>query len=85
MHEQHLKQAVREALAERAAILEHEAGIPHREASGLAMRAMRVYRIDGTDRVLVLPGVEIEEARQFAEARIGAPVQLTPVGRSQWL
>lgn len=67
---------IQEAIDERAAILEYEAGIPRPKAEARAASAMRVYRYRLTDRgadwlVMIAPGCDLDEARKTLIARFG--------------
>lgn len=67
---------IHEAIAERAAIHEHDGGLSRSEADSRARRAMRVYRYRLTDLpaewlVMIAPGCELEEARRSLIARFG--------------
>lgn len=67
---------IHEAIAERAAIQEHDGGFSRAEAEFQARRAMRVYRYRLTDRpadwlVMIAPGCDLEEARHSLIARFG--------------
>ena len=69
-------EGIREAIAERAAIQEHDAGFSRSEAEALARSAMRVFRYRLTDRpadwlVMISPGYELEEARRRLIDRFG--------------
>ena len=68
---------IQEAIDERAAILEFEAGLPRPEAETQATSAMRVYRYRVTDKpndwlVMIAPGCDLEEARRTLIARFGS-------------
>lgn len=71
---------VREALDERAAIMEFDGGLPRPEAEVQAARLMRVYRVrvamgEGEpDRwaVMLAPGCVLPEARRAAALQFGA-------------
>ena len=68
---------IAEAIAERAAIMEYDGGLPHQQAEVQAARAMRVYRYRVTDHplewlTLIAPGCDLEEARQTLIWRFGA-------------
>jgi hypothetical protein len=76
-------EAIEEAVAERAAIMEFDGGIPRAEAERRARAAMRVYHAlvampqgdPGPPRwvALLLPGVEtLDGAREAAHWRFGA-------------
>jgi hypothetical protein len=61
--------AIHEAIEERAAILEFEAGRSRTEAETQAALSLHVYRYRVTDRpqdwlTLIAPGCDLEEARQ---------------------
>lgn len=67
---------VREAIAERAAIQEHDGGLSRPEAETQATRAMRVYRYLLTDKpnqwlVMIAPGCDLDEARRTLIAQFG--------------
>lgn len=70
------RNGIREAIAERAAIQEHDGGLSRPEAEAQARCAMRVYRYRLTDRpadwlMMIAPGCELDEARQSLIARFG--------------
>ncbi|MDD5580873.1 MAG: hypothetical protein PHY16_16545 [Methylobacter sp.] len=67
---------VREAIEERAGILEHEAGLPKAEAEQEAVSPLRVYcyrHKEHPDRELIaiMPGCNLDEARRCLKARFG--------------
>lgn len=67
---------IREVIAERAAIQEHDGGLSRPDAEAQAHRAMRIYRYRLTDRpadwlVMIAPGCELDEARQTLIGRFG--------------
>ena len=69
--------AIHEAIEERAAILEFEAGRSRTEAETQATLSMHVYRYRVTDRpqdwlTLIAPGCDLEEARQSLLWQFGA-------------
>ena len=69
-------EAIAEHLAERAAIMEYDGGLPREQAETEARRALRVfkYRItDGPDSwlILIAPGCDLEEARKSLQRRFG--------------
>jgi hypothetical protein len=74
------REAIVETTAERAAIMEHDGGLPRPQAEALAKSAMRVFRYRLTDKpdtwmVLICPGCNLAEARavlggQFSESRV---------------
>lgn len=71
------RDGIDEAIAERAAIMEYDGGLPHRQAEDQATRAMRVYRYRVADRplewlTLIAPGCDLEEARATLIWRFGA-------------
>ena len=68
---------IHEAIAERAAIQEHDGGLSRSEAEAQARGAMRVYRYRLTDRpadwlVMIASGCALDEARRSLIARFGA-------------
>ncbi len=73
-------EAIREAIEERAAIREFEAGEPRAVADQQAASAMKVFRFRLTDRpgtwlTMLAPGCDLEQARRdlvlrFGEARL---------------
>lgn len=68
---------IQEAIEERAAILEFDAGLPRTQAEAQATNAMRVYRYCVTDKpqdwlVMIAPGCDLEEARRTLVGRFGA-------------
>ena len=67
---------LQEAVDERAAILEFDAGQPRLQAEMQARNALRVYRYRVTDRptewlTLIAPGCDLDEARQTLIQRFG--------------
>lgn len=69
--------AIAEAIEERAAIREFEAGEGRQEADQAAKAAMRVYRYRLTDnpdlwRTLIAPGADLPEARRTLQHQFGA-------------
>ncbi|NEX20924.1 hypothetical protein G3480_11465 [Thiorhodococcus mannitoliphagus] len=67
---------VTESLAERAAIMQHDGGLPRQQAEVQAARAMRVYRCRVTDHpndwlTMIAPGCDLEEARRELISRFG--------------
>lgn len=78
------REAIEEAIEERAGILEFDAGLSRHVAETQATEAMRVYRYRLTDRpgwlVLIAPGCDLAEARRTLVATFGAArlVDLTP-------
>jgi hypothetical protein len=68
-----------EAIAERAAIMEHDGGLSRQAAEAAAAARMRVYRLhiampDGPPRwaVLLAPGCDLAEATRTAHNQFGA-------------
>lgn len=73
---QEQRDGIREAVEERAAILEYEAGMPRPQAEARAASAMRVYRYRLIDRpadwmVMIAPGCDLDEARRTLIAQFG--------------
>ena len=71
------REAVREAIEERAAIQEFDGGMSRSEAESAARAAMRVYEYRVTDSpgswlLLIAPRRELDEARRIVEGRFGA-------------
>jgi len=69
--------AITEAIQERAAIREFEAGEPRQEADQAAQAATRVYRFRLTDRpdlwrTLIAPGADLAGARLILAQQLGA-------------
>ena len=67
---------IEETIAERAAILEFDGGLPRHQAEAQATRAMRVYRYRVTDKphdwlVMIAPGCDLDEARRILIGRFG--------------
>lgn len=70
------RNGILDAVAERAAIQEHDGGLSRSEAEAQSRRAMRVYRYRLTDRpadwlVMIAPGCDLDDARQKLIARFG--------------
>jgi hypothetical protein len=69
------RNGIHEANAERAAILEYEAGMARPQAEAQVRGAMRVYRYRLTDRpadwLVIAPDYELDEARRSLIARFG--------------
>jgi hypothetical protein len=68
---------IQEAMEERAAILEFDAGLPRPEAEAQAVSAMQIYRYRITDKpndwlVMIAPGCDLGEARRTLVMRFGA-------------
>ena len=71
------REAIREAIAERAAIREFDGGESRQVAEREARSAMRVYRYRLADRpdawlTMIAPGCDPDEARRSLELRFGA-------------
>ncbi|WP_041447080.1 hypothetical protein [Thiocystis violascens] len=69
--------AIREALDERASILEFDAGLPQSVADTHESNALRVYRYRVTDHhevwlILIAPGCTLDDARHTLSGRFGA-------------
>ena len=72
----HDQEALAEAFEERAAIQEHEGGLPRVDAEEAARSALRVYYYRVTDKpgtwlTLVCPGCDLEAARHSLTLRFG--------------
>jgi hypothetical protein len=70
-------ESIREHLAERAAIQEHDGGFSRVRAEELARSAMRVYRYRLTDNpaqwmIMIAPGCDLAAAKRAMEARFGS-------------
>ena len=81
---------LQEAVDERAAILEFDAGQPRLQAEMQARNALRVYRYRVTDRptewlTLIAPGCDLDEARQTLIQRFGAErvIEVVPQPRAR--
>ena len=69
-------EAIREHLAERAAIQEYDGGLTREQAEAEARKALRVYRyrlrdVPGGDLILIAPGDSLAEATEGLRARFG--------------
>ncbi|NEV64137.1 hypothetical protein [Thiorhodococcus minor] len=67
---------IHEAVTERAAILEHDAGLPRQQAERRAVSAMRIYRYRLAERpetwlLMIAPGCTLDEARHALSLRFG--------------
>lgn len=73
-------EAIEERVAERAAIMEHDGGLPRVVAEQEARTAMRVFRVrvamgsgePDRDVVMLAPNCDLAEARRSAELQFGA-------------
>ena len=69
-------EAIREHLAERAAIQEYDGGLTREQAESEARRTLRVYRYrlrdcPGSDLILIAPGESLDEARKGLRLKYG--------------
>ena len=68
--------AIREHLAERAAIQEYDGGLTRKQAEAEARRALRVYEYRLTDNpdawlVMIAPGCDLEQAIRTCHNKFG--------------
>lgn len=67
---------IAEHLAERAAIMEYDGGLPREQAEAEAQRNLKVYRyrlreLPNSDLILIAPGTSLDEAREGLRRRFG--------------
>lgn len=83
------REAIAEAIEERAAIHQYDAGMTRKDAEEAANLAMRAYRYRLTDRprdwlTLITPGCDLSEARRWLEQKFTAArvLTVTPIERN---
>jgi hypothetical protein len=72
-----LQQNIREAIEERAGILEHDAGLPRQDAEQQAVNSMCVYQYrhrekPNNDLIAILPGCNLQDAEVSLKKRFGS-------------